>query len=494
MEEEEIMLHPEGEKGFEFRFRPSGGTHHLVSSDEELTPYGGVVAWDHFLKRTGVIEDLADYYPLQRTSNNATPVGDILKGTMLNFLLGGKRFAHIRRIQDDLAIGQILGLSRGKINGEDAFRRLCEKLDKHQMRQWMRVGERHIHQATPQNWIADWDSTVVTKYGDQEDVEMGYNPHKPGRKSLHPLVCVVAGTRLALHMKWRSGKTASSTDWVEAMEEIWAHPETQNKLMLNRGDIGFGNEKVMAWHEQEGVKRPQYLFKLKLTSGVRKAIGKIDWPDWHHDAQREYGIEQYAETTIQLSTWSQARRVVVTRILRPKNPTAQDHFWDMAEEEIHAYVTNLEPELADPAQIVLCYRKRADSENVFDELKNQWGFAGFSSSKAVVSESASRLMLLVYNLWSMFVRVITERDCHTEAITSRYELLMLPARLVQSGRKKTVKLAVGNQLKSLLKAAYTKLQQWLNATAPQLNLNSTQNTKWSLFLPPDLQKPPPNPT
>ena len=161
----------------------------------------------------------------------------------------------------------------------------------------------------------------------------------------------------------------------------------------------------------------------------------------------------------------------------------------MAKEEVHAYVTNLETEIADPAQIVLCYRKRADSENVFDELKNQWGFAGFSSGKAVVGEAASRLMLLVYNLWSMFVRVVTDRDNHTEAITSRYELLMLPARMVKSGRKKTVKLSVGDRLKTLLKAAYKRLHQWLSSTAPQLSLNRTQHEKWNLFLPennPDL--------
>ena len=482
MEGSDIKLHPEGEEGFEFQFSPSGGTHHLVASDDQLSAYGGVVAWDHFLKRTGLVEDLAEYYPLPRTSNNATQVADILKGVMLNFLLGGKRFAHIRRIQDDLAMAQIMGLSRGKLNGEDAFRRLCEKLGKKQLRQWMRVAEERIHRSTPQGWIADWDSTVISKYGDQEDVEMGYNPHKSVRKSLHPLVCVVAGTRLALHMRWRSGKTASSTDWVEAMEEIWTHPETQNKLSLNRGDIGFGNETVMAWHEVEGVKRPKYLFKLKLTSGVKKAIAKIQWPDWKHDAQTQYGIEQYSETTVKLSGWSAERRMVVTRILRPKNPTLQDHFWDMAEEEVHAYVTNLEPEIANPAQIVLCYRKRADSENVFDELKNQWGFAGFSSGKAVVGEASSRLMLLVYNLWSMFVRVVTDRDNHTEAITSRYELLMLPARIVKSGRKKTVKLSVGEKLKALLKAAYKRLHQWLSSTAPQLSLNRTQHEKWNLFL------------
>lgn len=95
---------------------------------------------------------------------------------------------------------------------------------------------------------------------------------------------------------------------------------------------------------------------------------------------------------------------------------------------------------------------------MFDELKNQWGFAGFCSQKAVVSECAARLLLMVYNLWAMFARVTLDRDGHTEAITSRYELLMVPSRLVLSGRKRSVKLAVSGKFARRLKAAYERLK------------------------------------
>jgi len=372
----EIKLHPEGEKDFEFQFAPSGGTHKIVATDDELSAYGGIVAWDHFLERTGIVDTLHLHYPKLRTSPNATPVKDILKGIMLNFLLGGTRFAHQRRLQDDRAVANILGLTRGKINGEDAFRRLCQGLDKEQMRQWMRTAEQTLYHATPSQWIADWDSTVITKYAEQEDTAIGYNPQKPGRKSLHPLVCVVAGTRLALHMRWRRGNTVSATQWIEAMEEVYSHPEAQARLKLNRGDIGFGQEKIMAWHEGREKKRPKYLFKLKQTANVKRAIAKIKWPEKLYD--NEYGIEQYAESRVKISGWSCERRIVVTRTLRPRKASPQDELWDLAEEEYCVYVTNLELEEADAAQVVICYRKRADSENVFDELKNQWGFEGFS--------------------------------------------------------------------------------------------------------------------
>ena len=81
------------------------------------------------------------------------------------------------------------------------------------------------------------------------------------------------------------------------------------------------------------------------------------------------------------------------------------------------------------------------------------------------------------------MRVLSERDGHTEAVTSRYELLMLPGRLVKSGRQKTVKLSIGEKLRNHLKAAYTRLQEWLQVTAPQLRLYGENESSWSLFLP-----------
>lgn len=111
------------------------------------------------------------------------------------------------------------------------------------------------------------------------------------------------------------------------------------------------------------------------------------------------------------------------------------------------------------------------------------GFAGFCSQKAVVSESSARLLLLIYNLWSMFVRVIKNQGGHTEAIKSRHELLLIPAKMIMSGRQRIVKLAVGSKMAIFLKQAYQRLEQWLKQTAPQLHLCMGKFPPWQLFDP-----------
>lgn len=355
-----------------------------------LTAYGGLVAWSGFLKHLGLIERIAGRCPVTRTSPNAAPVREVLHSFVLSALVEGKRFSHVRWLTDDPAIATIMNMER--VRGEDALPRLAKEMSVEQMRQWMQQPQSELYAALPDHFIADWDSTVNTRYGHQEDAAAGYNPHKRGRKSHHPLICVAARTRLCLHLEWRPGDSVSATDWQLAMEKLWSHPTIRERLWLNRGDVGFGQEGVMAWHEQAGEKRPKYLFKLRLTPNVRRAIAKVPRPLW--EGVSTLGCQQIAETTVKLHGWSGERRVVIVRTLKPVNPSPQDEFWDTPEDDVAVYVTNLERNGATPEQIALLYAQRADTENVFDELKNQWGVRGYCSQRAVVTELAARLVLL----------------------------------------------------------------------------------------------------
>ena len=287
---------------------------------------------------------------------------------------------------------------------------------------------------------------------------MGYNPHKRGRKSHHPLICVAARTRLCLHLEWRPGDAVSATDWQPAIRE---------RLWLKRGDVGFGQEGIMAWHEATVQPRPQYLFKLKLTNNVRRAIVRVPWPLW--EGANTVGCQQFAETTVRLQGWSRERRIVIVRTLKPTNPTPQDMFWETPEDEVAVSVTNLEPGEATLPQVALLYARRADTEHGFDALKNQWGFRGYCSGKGAVTELAARLVLLTYHLWSLFTRLMgLHPGHHTEAIKSRRSFLFMAAQVVESGRQRTLKLAVKAEWWQVLKGCYERLRTWLATTAPPL--------------------------
>jgi hypothetical protein len=69
--------------------------------------------------------------------------------------------------------------------------------------------------------------------------------------------------------------------------------------------------------------------------------------------------------------------------------------------------------------------------------------------------------------------VLTQDGVHAEALTSRDQFLLIPAKLVESGRQKTVKLSIGSNGWATLPEAYNKLQAWLASTASQFKIQDT---------------------
>ena len=148
----------------------------------------------------------------------------------------------------------------------------------------------------------------------------------------------------------------------------------------------------MVGAEERGI---GYLFKLKQSANVKKLIGQIFREEEWVEAGQQW---QGREDVLRLSGWTKARRVVVLRRpLRSKpaveaetagkqksrRKAAKQLTLDLPEltyqgtqYEYAVLVTSLTDEVRSVAQL---YRDRGDAENNFDELKNQWGWAGFTT-------------------------------------------------------------------------------------------------------------------
>ncbi len=136
-----------------------------------------------------------------------------------------------------------------------------------------------------------------------------------------------------------------------------------------------------------------------------------------------------------MSGWSKARRVVVLR--RPlrqapaeeaeaqkkrKRKTDPQLILDLPEVahagvryEYAVLVTSRQDQVRTIAQH---YRDRGDSENNFDELKNQWAWSGFTTHYRKRCQRMARITALIYNWWTIFMRLAIP-DKHAEAVTSR---------------------------------------------------------------------------
>lgn len=323
-------------------------------------------------------------------------------------------------------------------------------------------------------WILDCDTTVKPLYGHQDGAEVSYNPTKRGRPSQVLHTYWIGNVRLVLDVEVQNGKAHAAKHSLPRLCALLAGLAPEQRPALVRGDIAFGNEGVMA--EMEALEQ-RYLFKLRQTAGVKRLIER-QWSrrDWQAVGQ---GFDA-VEATLRLSGWSRARRVVVLRrrvqgrvLAEVKAPQGQQtllfadaddpvKLWEYA-----VLVTNADYALEAIGQL---YRDRADCENGFDELKNQWGWGGYTTRDLERCNLSARTVALIYNWWSWYVR-LAHPKARREAITSRPLLLSGVARLTQhAGQSRllvTLTHAAGDQIKAMI-AAIRKGLDHIRATAPQL--------------------------
>ena len=112
------------------------------------------------------------------------------------------------------------------------------------------------------------------------------------------------------------------------------------------------------------------------------------------------------------------------------------------------------------------------SENAFDELKNQWGWGGFTTHDLHRCQLAARGVALVYNWWSLFVR-LAHPDARREAITSRPWLMSSVGRRTEHAGQTTITLtglhAHFEKARAALMRVSALLQGWVAQAAEQLN-------------------------
>lgn len=403
-----------------------GGRIHVEWSPQAaVTALGQLPFFVEFLKTADLFEPWVAQCPLEYRSPNAPAVRDVLGTILLSILAGQKRYAHIAAIRADGVNPGLLGMSR--VMSEDSVRRAFLGAEREACAAWQKRHLRRGYDALlAEPWILDVDTTVKTVYGHQEGAVVGYNPHKPGRPSHTYHTYFVANLRLVLDVELQPGNRTAAKYTSPGFFAFLDGLPADLRPAFVRGDCAFGNEGVMAQCEERGT---DYLFKLRQTSKVTRLIERVfERLDWRAAGQGWQGVE----SRLRLTGWSRERRVVVLRrevkgdiLVENKKPNGQLEFAfletvDTAKKyEYAVLVTTLAAEVLTLAQH---YRDRADSENPFDELKNHWGWGGFTTQDLGRCQIMARLTAQIYNWWNLFSRLATPEK-HLEAMTSRPLLL-----------------------------------------------------------------------
>lgn len=463
-----------------------GGRMHVRWDDEAAaTPHGQLVFFAEFLGATGVFDRWVSACPLSYRSGNAPDKRDVLGTLMLGLLAGHRRYAHITALRGDAVAAQALGMN--KLVSEDALRRALERIDEPSSTAWMRPALMHsVREALDKPWVLDIDASIKPLYGRQEGAELGYNPSKPARPSHVLHTFWVGNLRLVLDVQLSAGKQHTSGHAKAALARLLDELGDKRPVLV-RGDSGYGNEGILSELEARGQR---YLLRLRQTANVQRLVARqFVRQDWSGpDTQGCQMVEDW----LQLQGWSVKRRVVVVRqrirggVARERRAEGKQLKLDLAGPSVHegqrlwdyaVLVTDAKVPLEAIAQL---YRDRADCENGFDELKNQWGLSGFTTQDINRCQTTARACALVYNWWSWYCRA-AQPGARMEAITSRPLLLAAVGRAARSAGQTTLYLTALHGKARVLKPLIGNIRaalQHVRATAEQFNTRDP----WTVLL------------
>ena len=479
------------------------------SEDSKISPRGYWLHYATYLSTTKLLDDLADSCPLDYRSNNAPTKKEILFTLLVAVTDGMKRYNHISALSNEQYLAKILNIK--KLRSADSVRRAIKRMDITAARIWLESAMlRFFEPLLAESYVLDLDPTVKPLAGRQEGTEKSFNPKRKGHPANWIHTFVVSKLRLVLYAELHAGNEGNGTFSLPGLEYLLGLLPKNLHPSLVRGDVGFGNERIMNFLEDQNLR---YLFKLRTSPGVKKTIHELllngKWeavPDTRWEGCR---------TSIRLRDWTKERQIVIyRRVLFVKNDkditvessaAEQLDLFQLQSETLSDYehyewivlITDFNAPLCELLQL---YNDRADCENNFDELKNQFGWGGFTSHELATSNIMMQLVSLFYNWLNIFLRLgtpdgnddqyteknvksgkSTKTPAHRERISIKNDLLNVMGRISNHGGRNIVALTVLSANGERIKLFFDRIAEFLSSlqsTAPQLD----HLDKWTLIL------------
>jgi hypothetical protein len=238
-------------------------------TSKEITPWGGMVFLSQMLRKIKFRELIDNNPDLPKSgSNRGYKSSTIIEGFITSIWCGANRFLHTEVTRHDVALGKIFDWKNTP--GQDTYKRFFAKFDQAKNQ---RVSDYFYSWIFDNfkfdNFTLDIDSSVMTRYGDQEGAKKGYNPAKKGRNSHHPLIAFIDDVKLVANMWLRSDDTSSANNFLSFLEDTLS--KLKNKtISLIRLDSGFFQSDILDYLEN---KKMDYIIAAKFTQPLQRVIG-----------------------------------------------------------------------------------------------------------------------------------------------------------------------------------------------------------------------------
>jgi len=406
-------------------------------TDKEISPWGGMSLMKKLLDKSKIIAKLQDIKLPESGSNRGYKSEDIIISFWLSVWCGANRFIHTEVTRQDNVMQEVYGLRA--IPSHTTIKRFFNKFSLAKNNEvFTELYQWYFKQLEFDNYSLDFDSSVLTRYGEQEGAKRGYNPNKPGRKSHHPLMAFVSDINMVANFWLRPGNTGATSNFFNFLEDSLLKLEGK-KIGLLRADSGFYGEKTFEYLENR-KQSINYIIAARFYRPVKIAISHAT--KWIPITP---GID-IGEVDYRGHNWKISRRMIIIRQSIKMRPNATGKKLRLFEDEelyenyrYSCYVTNLDLPCH---QIWNLYKQRANAENRIKELKYDFGLDSFNLNDFYATEAALNFVMIAYNLMSLFLLTIVNSPIAHRLSTMRFKLFAIGSYLIKNGNDRILKLSL----------------------------------------------------
>jgi hypothetical protein len=429
-------------------------TYTYVADDHNLTLSALAPQVIDFMKVVGLPDALRDHVNIEKR-DSLYPPEKLSSLLVLQNILGYDRIESSRVLDHDFVIKAKLGLDR--YPDPETFRNELEKYTLQNIEELFLVNriflEALCRLVEPQYVDLHYDTKVITVYGDQEGAEIGYNPHKPGRKSYHMKLCTIETFGVIIAIELLSGDAVSNTDFLKFHSKcIAAVPQDHFPVRTVRLDKGFFSEGVIESLEGD------YLFfdvAAKKQSSLQRLIASIPEDDFAPFFPDESICG--AKTFFRLDAWKHERPFVIVR----KRIGYDDHGQGYIFPRFHYQVVCSNQEEMTAKEIWEDYNQRARIELTIRELSYDHFITKVPTGKFLSNYAYFWHCVLSYNLMLLFKKYVLSGEWEkSRTSTVRKKLLDAPGRLVNRCGRMLMRVMVGFPYVDLLQNVKEQLV-WL---------------------------------
>jgi hypothetical protein len=395
-----------------------------------LSGWGGLALFFEYLEKIEFIETLEQALTNTKTSHNQVQNSEVLLTFLTTVLTGGNRFAHVQRICHDEVIRTMLGAKR--LASADTVRRLFLGLTRSQSEDLYTALQQFASTLLTRNFqedVLDLDSTILERYGHQEGVGKGYHASRRGQTSHHPLLGMLAKSRHIPLVWLRAGGASTLRGAAQFVEELLGRLPPGLRITAIRADSGFYNEEYLRVFEDKGL---PYIIPIRMHAPMQRFVDGIAHDQW----KRLNEDHQIADVMYHPPGWARARRVLaIRRVIRTDE---KGRLFEVPSYKTSALVTTLDLSATECSHF---YDQRGECENTIKEFKNDFGARGFSLQSFTATETAFRVISVLFNLVTEFKRHVLQNTSLT-LNTIRSTVFVLGAMLGRSARKIILRLGI----------------------------------------------------